>query len=352
MFAIKQLLRGWASPAERAAMIAEDLGLAFGKPCPNKTAEDAFLAQVLDSCGTDVLRLLHHEYDAQFAILSSLPGGRRCYSVLESAVTEIADTTDTPEVCEQMLDLFECDWEANHRSPFASAFYGMLLSNTSLAWRGDASDDNLIDPRWIKYCDYTKQARIVFADNAPAADQCPFWHRMYYALGAVDGCRPKELQARFERAIAFDPGEMDICMTRMQQLLPGNGGCHASMDAFALDCVTATRSEMGTAAYARLYSHISCWERLPQTRVNYNLLRQSFFDWQRKNKSQFVVNAMVSAAADFQDFGTIAAMLGNEWTEFHPEAWSSNERAVEGLTELEKRHKPAKVDKPDKVKAA
>jgi hypothetical protein len=343
MFAIKQLLRGFASPAERAMMVAEDLGLAVDKLCPNRQAEDAYLAKTLDECDADVTRMLHREYDEKFATLGTLPGGRRMYSVLESAVTEIADTTDAPEVCEQMLDIFEEDWEANHRSPFASAFYAMLLSNTSFAWRGDAGEDNLIDPRWVKYQKYHKLARNVFLENAPKADQCPFWHRMYYAFGSVDGSRPKELQARFERAIAFDPGDADICATRMQQLLPGNGGSYADMDAFAQQCVAATRSEMGTAIYARLYSHISCWERLALTQVNYNMLRNSFFDWQRKNKSQFVINAMVSAAAEFQDFDTINGMLGREWTEFHPDAWASNERAVEAMTQLEKRRKTPKA---------
>ena len=343
MFAIKNLLRGFASPAERAMMVAEDLGLAVDRPCPNKTAEDAFLAKTLDECASDVTRLLHREYDSQFAALATLPGGRRIYSVLESAVTHVADTTDSPEVCEQMLDLFEEDWELNHRSPFASAFYGMLLSNSAFAWRGDANDDNIIDPRWQKYQKYSKHAREVFLENAPKADQCPFWHRMYFALGAVDDCRPKELQARFESAVAFDPGETDIYVTRMSQLLPRSGGSHAQMDAFARDCVDATRSEMGTAVYAKLYSHISCWERLPQTQVNYNMLRNSFFDWQRKNKSQFVVNAMVSAAVDFEDFDTINGLLGGAWTEFHPDAWSSNERAVDALTLLEKRRKAPKA---------
>jgi hypothetical protein len=343
MFAIKQLLRGFASPAERAIMLAEDLGLAVDKACPHKAAEQAYLTATLDECESDVTRMLHREYDTQFASLATLDGGRRKYSVLESAVSQVADTTDSTEVCEQMLDLFEEDWELNHRSPFSSAFYAMLLSNTAFAWKGDATDDNIIDPRWKSYQQYLKHARNVFVENAPKDDQCPFWHRMYFAFGAVDGSRPRELQARFERARAFDPAEADICATRMQQLLPGNGGSHADMDAFALDCVAATRSEMGTAMYAKLYSHINFWERLPQTQVNYNMLRNSFFDWQRKNKSQFVTNAMASAAFDFEDFDTVNSMLGREWTEFHAEAWPSNERAVEAMTLLEKRRKTPKV---------
>jgi hypothetical protein len=343
MFAIKQLLRGFASPAERAVMVAEDLGLVAGKPCPNKTAEDAYLAQTLEECSSDLIRLLHREYDTQFAAQSMLPGGRRKYSVLEMAVTRVIDTTDSPEVCEEMLDVFEEDWELNHRSPFASAFYGMLLSNAAFAWRGDATDHDIIDPRWVKCQKYSKHARDIFVENAPNIDQCPFWHRMHFALGAVDDCRPKELQARFERAVAFDRGEADIYVTRMSQLLPRSGGNHADMDAFARSCVDATRQDMGTAMYAKLYSHISCWERLPQTQVNYNMLRSSFFDWQRKNRSQFVVNAMVSAAFDFEDYGTMSSMLSREWTEFHPDAWSSNERAVEALTRLESRRKAPKV---------
>jgi hypothetical protein len=345
MFAIKQLLRGFASPAERAMMVAEDLGLAVDKPCSSKSAEEAYLAATLDECASDVTRMLHREYDAQFAALATLDGGRRKYSVLENAVTHVADTTDSPDVCEQMLDVFEEDWELNHRSPFASAFYGMLLSNAAFAWRGDATEDNLIDPRWQKYQQYSRHAREVFLENAPKADQCPFWHRMHYALGAVDGSRPNELQARFERAVAFDPGETDIYATRMQQLLPGSGGSYAAMDAFAQDSVRATRSEMGTAVYAKLYYHISCWESLPQTQVNYNMLRNSFFDWQRKNKSQFVTNAMVSAAYDFEDFDTISGLQSREWTEFHPEAWPSVERAAEALVSLEKRRKAPKAAK-------
>jgi hypothetical protein len=341
MFAIKQLLRGFASPAERAMMVAEDLGLVVDKPCANKSAEAAYLSATLDECASDVTRLLHWEYDTQFASLATLDGGRRNYSVLESAVTHVADTTDAPDVCEQMLDIFEEDWELNHRSPFASAFYAMLLSNTAFAWKGDATDDNIIDPRWVNYQQYLKHARNVFIENAPNDDQCPFWHRMYFAFGAVDGSRPRELQARFERALAFDRFEADICATRMQQLLPSNGGSHAEMDAFALECVAATRSEMGTAMYAKLYSHINFWERLPQTHVNYNMLRNSFYDWQRKNKSQLVINAMASAAFDFDDVDTLSSMLSRDWTEFHPDAWPSSERAVEALSVIEKRRKVA-----------
>jgi hypothetical protein len=343
MFAIKQLLRGFAGPGERARMVAEDLGLAVDKHCANKAAEAAYLTASLDECADDVIRMLHRDYDAQFATLATLEGGRRKYSVLESAVTHVVDTTDATDVCEQMLDLFEEDWELNHRSPFSSAFYAMLLSNTAFAWKGDATDDNIIDPRWKKYQQYLKHARNVFVENAPKDDQCPFWHRMYFAFGTVDGSRPRELQARFERARAFDPGEADICATRMQLLLPSSGGSHAEMDAFALDCVAATRSEMGTAMYAKLYSHINFWERLPQTQVNYNMLRNSFFDWQRKNKSQLVTNAMVSAAFDFDDLDTVSAMLGREWTEFHPDAWPSPERAFDALSALEKRRNAPKV---------
>jgi hypothetical protein len=343
MFAIKQLLRGFASPAERAVMVAEDLGLVAGKPCLNKTAEDAYLAQTLEECSSDLIRMLHREYDTQFATQSMLPGGRRNYSVLEMAVSRVIDTTDSPDVCEEMLDVFEEDWELNHRSPFASAFYGMLLSNSAFAWRGDATDHDIIDPRWVKFQKYSKHARDVFLENAPSVDQCPFWHRMHFALGAVDDCRPKELQARFERAVAFDRGETDIYVTRMSQLLPRCGGNHADMDAFARSCVDATREDMGTAIYAKLYSHISCWERLPQTQVNYNMLRSSFLDWQRKNKSQFVTNAMACAAFDFEDYDTMSSMLAREWTEFHPDAWSSPERAVEALLLLEKRRKAPKA---------
>jgi hypothetical protein len=352
MFAIKQLLRGFASPTERARMVAEDLGLAVDRLCLNKSAEEAYLAATLDECASDVTRMLHREYDAQFAALAILEGGRRKYSVLESAVTHVADVSDAPEVCEDMLDMFEEEWELNHRSPFASAFYAMLLSNTAFAWRGDATDDNIIDPRWQKYQQYMTHARNVFVENAPKGNQCPFWHRMYFAFGAVDGSRPRELQARFERALAFDPGEADICATRMQQLLPGSGGSYADMDAFALQCVAATRSEMGTAMYAKLYSHISFWASLPHTQVNYNMLRSSFFDWQRKSKSQFVTNAMVSAAFDFEDFDTISGLLSREWTEFHPEAWSSPERAGEALASLEKRRVATKGTKVIADKAA
>jgi hypothetical protein len=106
MFAIKQLLRGFASPAERARMVAEDLGLAVDKHCANKAAEAAFLTATLDECADDVIRMLHREYDAQFASIATLEGGRRKYSVLESAVAHVVDTTDATDVCEQMLDLF------------------------------------------------------------------------------------------------------------------------------------------------------------------------------------------------------------------------------------------------------
>jgi hypothetical protein len=346
MFAIKQLFRGFANPAERAMMVAEDLGLAVDKPCANKAGEESYLAATLNECASDATRMLHREYDTQFASLATLDGGRRKYSVLENAVSHIIDTTDLPDVCEEMLDVFDEDWELNHRSSFSSAFYAMLLSNTALAWKGDASDDNIIDPRWKSYQQYMKQARAVFLENAPKDDQCPFWHRMYFAFGAMDGSRPRELQARFERARAFDPAEADICATRMQQLLPMNGGSYAEMDAFALECAAATRSEMGSAMYAKMYSHINFWERLPQTQVNYNVLRNSFFDWQRKNKSQFVTNAMASAAFDFEDFDTMSSMLTREWTEFHPDAWPSPSRAVEALAMLQKRRKGTKAAKP------
>jgi hypothetical protein len=59
MFAIKQLLRGFASPAERARMAAEDLGLAVDRPCPHRSAEAAYLSAALEECASDVTRMLH-----------------------------------------------------------------------------------------------------------------------------------------------------------------------------------------------------------------------------------------------------------------------------------------------------
>jgi hypothetical protein len=376
MFAIKQLLRGFASPADRAKMAAEDLGLAVDCTCPNKSGEAAYLSAALEECATDVTRMLHREYDSQFIAQDLLPGGRRKYAVLERSAGHLASPTDTIEHCEQMLDVFEEEWELNYRSPFASAFYGTLLANTALAWRGNANDDNILDPRWQNYQDYCAQARAVFLDSAPKPDQCPYWHRMYFALGAIDGSIDSQmavdLQARFEQAVAFDPLETELYAIRMGQLVRGAGltpnparvsdlftdagaqslyrgvrpvvqPSYADMDAFALESIHATRSEIGTAIYAMLYSGISGLEPLSQTQVNYNILRNSFFDWSRKNKSQYVVNALVSAAYDFEDFDTINSMLSREWTEFHPEAWGSADRATEALDRLVKRRSFSKA---------
>jgi hypothetical protein len=340
MFAIKQLLRGFASPADRARMAAVDLGLAVDRPCPDKAAEDAYLALALEECESDVTRMLHREYDTQFVAQSTLPGGRRKYAVLERSVSQLADASDDPDICEQMLDVFEEEWELNYRSPFASAFYGTMLSNTAFAWRGDATDADIIDPRWQKFQQYSQHAQDVFLETVPRPDQCPFWHRMFFMLGTVDGAKPSEQQARFERAVAFDAMETSLYAERMRQLLPGRGGSYAAMDAFALESVHATRSELGTAMYAKLYTHISAWEPLPLTQCNYNILRNSFFDWSRKNRSQYVINAMASAAFDFGDHDTVASMVAREWTEFHPAAWQSDERADDALSALARRHTP------------
>jgi hypothetical protein len=341
MFAIRQLLRGFAGPAARARRAASDVGLAVDRDCPNRVAEQLFIEVTRDECRSDMLRLLHRCYDSRFVSGSSLPGGMRHYAVIEQNLLSFAGNMATTGDCEVVLDAIADDWEHNYRHPFASAFYGTVLAQAARVWRADATDDDLLDPRWQKYQHYLTEARTVFRENAPKPDQCPFWHRMYFAFSSVDGSTAQEQQARFERAVAFDPLEPEMYCQRMQQL--AIAGAPAVMDDFAMASVHATRPEMGTAIYAKLYAHISDWEPLPATQVNYNILRNSFFDWQRKNKSQIVTNALVSAAYDFDDVDTIKSLWRREWTEFHADAWSSSVRAAAALEMLARHQRSAKA---------
>jgi hypothetical protein len=343
VFAIKNLFRGFAGPAGRAKSAATGLGLAVACRCPNKAGESAYLNDTLEDCASDVVRMLHREYDARFAGAATLAGGARNYAVLEGAVGHFADSSDDPDICEKMLDVFEEEWELNYRSPFASAFYGTMLYNTGYAWLRTGDADDTSAPGYVKYRQYLAHAHDVFLESAPKADQCPFWHRMFSSIGAADGSAKAELRSRFDRAVAFDPFETSLYATRMHQLLPRLHGSFAEMDAFALESIQATRAEHGTAVYAMLYSHVAEWERLPDTHVNYNILRQSFFDWSRKNKSQHVTNALVNAAFDFEDYATIDSLLSREWTEFHPDAWHSPNRAAEALGALVRRRKAVKL---------
>jgi hypothetical protein len=339
MFALRQLLRGFAAPAARARQAAAAAGLALDRDCPNRLAEQLYITATRDECRSDTLRLLHRCYDSEFVSRSSLPGGKRNYAALEQNILSFAGAMDTPEDCEVLLNEIADDWEHNYRHPFASAFYGTVLAEAARVWRADATDDDLLNPRWQTYQRYLEQARTVFRENAPKPDQCPFWHRMYFGLSLVDGSTAHEQQIRFERAVAFDPLEPELYCQRMQQLAIAGGS--AAMDDFAMTSIHDTRAEMGTAIYAKLYAHISDWEPLPATQVNYNILRNSFFDWQRKNKSQFVTNALVSAAFDFDDIDTIKSLWRREWTEFHANAWSSNARAAAALEMLAKSNRVA-----------
>jgi hypothetical protein len=325
---LNSMLQDASDPGASARSSAQRRGLAVDVACPDGLAASRFSDTAQAMLRRSDFRQFEELHRTSFAGLLTLSNGQRQFAVLEQQIGSYFSPGElSPVDAEARLVAFEAAWTASKRSPFMAAVYGIALANTGYCYRGTDVAGNVSQSSWDMLHSYNEQAHDVFLMAADRSTDSPFWHRALFSIGLADGCSPEQLARRFERALVFDPCDIDIHTTRAYQLLPRWHGSYAELEQFAKAAVVLTRSELGTSIYARIYASLNTMEAVPSTKANWPKLKQGYEDWLSLVPNQWVINSYASMANAFDDNFTLHQILTKRMTEYHPNAWNGPEQA-------------------------
>jgi hypothetical protein len=277
-----------------------------------------------ERCDFDTLEAIYNE---SFASLETLPDGQRGYAVIESLVGETFDQNrNSIEQAEALLQRMHDAWEAGGKGAFASAICAKSYYSIGYMYRGADVASAVSDDSWSAFHTCIERAHDIFIESASTAAECPLWHRYLFFMGLADGCTAAQRLARFERAISFDPYEVNAYTHRAYQLLPRWHGTYAEIEAFARDAVAYTSPQLGNSIYARIYAHLSAMEHVPGMSADWAQMKAGFEDWFELTKSQYVLNTYASLADQFDDKDAAAEIVRYRLREFFVEAWADPEQ--------------------------
>ena len=189
---------------------------------------------------------------------------------------------------------------------------------------------------------YTARAHEVFSTTVPRDDECPMWHRLYNQMAIADGSSREEMEARYSRALAFDPFDIYLPLGHAYQLLPRWHGSYQELEAFASMTAARTADVYGEAMYARIYAHVSEFDDLRDMAVDIKRLARGYGDWFRQTESQFAVNKLAVACHLFDDHQTLNQIIeSGQLHELHLECWPSVEAAAAAFAAVKRRRKKA-----------
>ncbi len=266
-------------------------------------------------------------YNDSFASLETLPDGRRGYSAIENLIGAAFNTENgTIEDAEKLLQRIHEAWEASGKTAFASAVYADSFFSMGYLYRGTDVAMAVSDDSWQAFNTCIERAHDILIESAAQAAECPIWHRYLFFMGLADGCTAAQRLARFERALAFDPYDVNLYTNRAYQLLPRWHGTYAEIEAFARNAVAYTSPQLGNSIYARIYAHLCDMEHVPDMSADWAQLRAGFEDWFELTKSQYVLNTYASLADLFEDKDTTAEIVRYRLREFYVDAWADPEQ--------------------------
>lgn len=121
-------------------------------------------------------------------------------------------------------------------------------------------------------------AEEIMDHAAPAGQGRELWHRARFrgALLATDD--PDERSDRFERFLAFDPGNAVTYFERAGQLLPRWQGGYEQIEAFAQQSAARTRHLWGGALYTMIHMALAGRVAMDRTEADWNMILAGFED--------------------------------------------------------------------------
>jgi hypothetical protein len=266
-------------------------------------------------------------YADSFVSKATLPDGRRGYTVIEDLVGAAFDSERTTiEDAEKQLQRIHDTWETTGKGAFASAVCANSFFSIGYMYRGTDVAMAVSDESWQAFNTCIERAHDILIESAPQAAESPIWHRSLFFMGLADGCTAAQRLARFERALAFDPYEVNLYTNRAYQLLPRWHGTSAEIEAFARDAVSYTSPQLGNSIYARIYAHLSDMEHVPDMSADWAQMKAGFEDWFELTKSQYMLNTYASLADQFEDKETAAEIVRYRLREFFVDAWADPEQ--------------------------
>lgn len=267
-----------------------------------------------------VLEMLHDQLSGR----TTTSTGLRCSeATLLGLYSRLAVQTDA-DVIDEMLVPFQAWGEERGSHADVAALIARAMQIAA-----EAKFDNPFGP------DTRTAMNEALAGSRQMLDTCrkngmnrELWHRARFRAAIHECDDAGERQERFEAYAAFDRGNIQSYLDRVQQLLPHWGGTMDEIEEFARQSVDRTQKMWKSTVYLQIYHSVSLSEDLLETAVDWNRLLQAFDDSLDLFPAVVTINAFIALAARLNKPDVVRSLF-SELPELRMDLWEDEEEPFE-----------------------
>lgn len=237
-----------------------------------------------------------------------------------------SDLANAERAAEPMFDWYA----ANHRDPDVAALVARALQILAQIDQDLADAKTRAGTPSTPIADHLNEAREIQDSVRPAGKSREIWHRTMFRAGPAECPDPDECAERFERFLAFDPGNMTTYLERAIQLLPLRGGDYDTLEFFAQDATQRTDERWGAALYAMIYMMVSDQAAISRTAANWSWILDGFEDMLELFAPIPIINDFIRLAARAER-KTLVRSLFEELPELRLDRWDDESEAFEAF---------------------
>ena len=232
---------------------------------------------------------------------TSAGGVRLSEMALVSVYADIHANAETPDAASAAAaPLF--DWYANAGgNPDVAAIVARAIQILGHIHRGEAVAGEETEDERRALTNHLAEAERMLMKAAHIGQSRELWHRTRFKGGLLDCPDPAERAARFERFVAFDPGNIMTYTERGFQLLPRWQGSFEAVEQFALNSVQRTVRSMGGIVYWKIYDDLAELEDLREAHLDRAILQRGYEDAMARFVPEVEANRYISLIARLGD---------------------------------------------------
>ncbi len=154
------------------------------------------------------------------------------------------------------------------------------------------------------------------------------WHRARFRSAVYENESADEKRERFERYVAFDRGNIQSYLDRVQQILPRWGGTFDEIETFARQSVERTQKMWGSAVYLQIYHTVSLSEDLLETTLDWDRILIAFEESLDLFAPVVTINGFLALAARLEKREIVQALFA-ELPELRMDLWEDEDEPFE-----------------------